>query len=239
MIANDGSKSVGAIVLLRVGTSLMICAFLLSLFTAALVGAAPSRQEISDAATEYCKKYDTSGGDWEDVTGCRSGFKDSTACAAMAGQPYEAACRDGASSGTQFVASQSGSGGQNPGQNGQTGQSGQSNTNGAGQCGNARFLSFPTWWRGLTLSSDCSLELDGMAPEKLFSIIAANIAEIIIQLVGYASVVFIIIGGFKYMISTGDPSGMAGARKTILNAVIGLLLSILSVGIVNIVFSRL
>lgn len=115
--------------------------------------------------------------------------------------------------------------------------------NAASTCNpSSRFLTFPTWWRGIELDTDptkCSLKIENIPPERLVSIIAANIAEIIIQLVGYASVIFIIVGGFKYITSTGSSDGTASARKTIQNAVIGLLLSILSVGIVNIVFSRL
>lgn len=111
----------------------------------------------------------------------------------------------------------------------------------AGSCNfNGRFLTFPTWWRGIpTDTATCSLNMESIPPERLVSIIAANIAEVIIQLVGYASAIFIIVGGFKYITSSGSPDGMTSARKTIQNAVIGLLISILSVGIVNIVFSRL
>lgn len=113
--------------------------------------------------------------------------------------------------------------------------------NAAGTCNfNSRFLTFPTWWRGIpTDTGTCSLKMEDIPPERLVSIIAANIAEVIIQLVGYASAIFIIVGGFKYITSSGSPDGMTSARKTIQNAVIGLLVSILSVGIVNIVFSRL
>ena len=47
------------------------------------------------------------------------------------------------------------------------------------------------------------------------------------------AVAFIIYGGYKYMISAGSPDGMTGAKKTIMNAVIGLVLSIAAVAIVR------
>jgi hypothetical protein len=57
----------------------------------------------------------------------------------------------------------------------------------------------------------------------------------ILQLVGYIAVGFIIFGGYKYMISAGSPDGMVKARKTITNAIIGLVISIFSVAIVKII----
>lgn len=100
-----------------------------------------------------------------------------------------------------------------------------------------RLLTFPAWYRGI-LNSDC----DVMAPTDakggltgfIWTIIL-NVTEMLIQLVAYVSVGFIIAGGFKYMTSTGTPDGMVRARKTVTNAVIGLVISIFSVAIVNLV----
>lgn len=99
-----------------------------------------------------------------------------------------------------------------------------------------RILTIPAWYNGLTDGS-CNLQ----NPNSVGGIsnfiwrIALNIVEMILQIVGYITVGFIIFGGYKYMISTGSPDGMVKARKTITNAVIGLLISIFSVAIVNLV----
>ncbi|MDB5186548.1 MAG: hypothetical protein JWM07_20 [Candidatus Saccharibacteria bacterium] len=99
-----------------------------------------------------------------------------------------------------------------------------------------RLLTLPPWYRGLT-KADCDL----MSPTDVGGIsnyiwtIALNIVEMILQIVGYISVAFIIFGGFKYMTSAGSPDGMVKARKTITNAIVGLLISIFSVAIVNLV----
>lgn len=69
------------------------------------------------------------------------------------------------------------------------------------------------------------------------TVIALNIVSMLLYAVGYVSLGFIIFGGFKYMTSGDNSSGTAAARKTILNAVIGLVLSIMSVGIVKFVAS--
>lgn len=99
-----------------------------------------------------------------------------------------------------------------------------------------RFLTFPTWYRGLTDGS-CNFQALSGANGLRDTIwkIALNIVEIILQLVGYVSVGFIIYGGFRYLTSAGSPDGNAKSRKTIINAIIGLVISIFSVGIVNVV----
>ena len=50
---------------------------------------------------------------------------------------------------------------------------------------------------------------------------------------------FIIKGGFNYMLSAGSTDGMAGAKKTITNAVIGLVIVLLSAAIINTIASIL
>jgi hypothetical protein len=100
-----------------------------------------------------------------------------------------------------------------------------------------RILTIPAWYNGLAEGANCDL----VSPDKVGGIsnyiwlIALNVVEIILQLVGYIAVGFIIFGGYKYMISAGSPDGMVKARKTITNAVVGLLISIFSVAIVNVI----
>ena len=100
-----------------------------------------------------------------------------------------------------------------------------------------RLLTFPAWYRGI-LNSDCDIMAPTDAKGGLTGFvwtIILNVTEMLIQLVAYTSIAFIIVGGFKFMTSTGTPDGMAKARKTVTNAVIGLLISIFSVAIVNLV----
>lgn len=108
---------------------------------------------------------------------------------------------------------------------------------------------FPAWYDGLVcpgdkggvmspgdeyLGKDTSSRLG-----KWTTIIAMNIVTMILYVVGYVSLAFIIYGGFKYMTSGDSSSGTLAARKTITNAVIGLVLSIMSVAIVTFVASRI
>jgi len=58
-----------------------------------------------------------------------------------------------------------------------------------------------------------------------------NIANTLIFIVGAVSVIMIIIGGFRYVISNGDQKNITAAKDTILYAVIGLLVAIASYAI--------
>ena len=63
--------------------------------------------------------------------------------------------------------------------------------------------------------------------------ILTNILNSIILISGLIAVIFIIIGGVKYMTSTGDAGKIKHAKDTILYAVIGLVICVLAFIIVN------
>lgn len=107
---------------------------------------------------------------------------------------------------------------------------------------NQRLLTLPTWYNGLVENeTTCAIKApvgeNGL--RDFIWTIALNITEMILQIVGFIAVGFIIFGGYKYMISAGSPDGMVKARKTIMNAVVGLLISIFSVALVNVVSGAL
>ncbi len=105
---------------------------------------------------------------------------------------------------------------------------------------------FPAWYDGLYCNNgnivspgDPSLgENSGQRFGTWLSIIAMNIVRMLLYVVGYASLIFIIWGGFKYMTQGDNSSGTVAARKTIQNAIIGLVLSIMSISIVTFIVSR-
>jgi hypothetical protein len=101
---------------------------------------------------------------------------------------------------------------------------------------NDTLLTFPAWFKGLTDGS-CNIkspDAAGGLPTFIWTI-ALNVIEIMLQAVGYLAAGFIIRGGFKYMTSVGDAGEMAKAKKIIMDAVIGLIISIMSVAIVNLI----
>ncbi len=104
---------------------------------------------------------------------------------------------------------------------------------------NDKLLTFPAWYRGL-VDGSCEILPVGnakgaMRVDKFIAKVALNVVEIILQLVAYGTVVFLIKGGFDYMLSQGDANSMTGAKNTILNAVVGLVISLMAVAIVRII----
>lgn len=107
-----------------------------------------------------------------------------------------------------------------------------------------RFLTFPAWYRGLT-DGDCNVSVEAVAAGKsveeggklavFVQILAINIVEILLNVVAYVCIAYIIVGGFKYITSAGSPDGNEKGRKTIINALVGLVISIISIGLINLI----
>lgn len=108
-------------------------------------------------------------------------------------------------------------------------------------CGGQYFLTFPAWYQGV-VDANCEVISPSAHPGGFSGFIwtiVLNIVEMILNLVGYAAVAYLIWGGYRYMISAGSSDGMAAAKKTITNAVIGLVISVAAVAIVRAVSSGL
>jgi len=101
------------------------------------------------------------------------------------------------------------------------------------------FLGLPTWYKYLDYSYEeaqydesgdvevvpASCEVNVNFPEDIGKIILALI-EILLYLGGIIAMVIMLVGGFKYMTSQGNPDATKSARNTIQNAFIGLVISI-------------
>mgnify|MGYP006914178085 FL=1 len=109
---------------------------------------------------------------------------------------------------------------------------------GGSSCG-GRFLTFPAWYSGLVDPSTCDLLQPGKgsapAIQGYIMRIVLNVIEILLQVVAYVTAGYIIYGGFKYLTSPSDSNKVAAARKTIQNALIGLIISFLSIAIVTLI----
>ena len=64
-----------------------------------------------------------------------------------------------------------------------------------------------------------------------------GITNTILYIVGVISVIMLIFGGIKYALSAGDSKKVTDAKNTILYAIIGLIITILSYSIVNFVLN--
>lgn len=68
--------------------------------------------------------------------------------------------------------------------------------------------------------------------------IAKTIADTLLFILGIVSVIMIIIGGFRYVLSAGDAAAIKSAKNTVFYAVIGLAIALLSFTIVNFVIGK-
>lgn len=66
-----------------------------------------------------------------------------------------------------------------------------------------------------------------------------TVANTLVFLVGAVSVIFLIIGGLRYVISQGDSKNVTAAKDTILYAVIGIVVAVVSFALVSFVIQAL
>ncbi len=104
---------------------------------------------------------------------------------------------------------------------------------------NPTFLGIPAWYRGLTTGSECTVMSPNQAggPEAFIVKIALNILQMAMVIVSYIAVFFILYGGFIFMTNGHNPSGVENGRKTVLNATIGLAITLTATTILNFLFT--
>lgn len=66
-----------------------------------------------------------------------------------------------------------------------------------------------------------------------------RITNTLIFLVGAIAVIMLIIGGIRYTVSGGDQNAVAGAKNTILYAIVGIIVSFLAFAIVNFILNSI
>lgn len=78
-------------------------------------------------------------------------------------------------------------------------------------------------------------------PDELFGDrgIFTTIINVMLYIIGAVSVLMLVYGGIRYTISGGDTSAVTAAKNTILYAVIGIVVALMSFAIVNFVVNRI
>ncbi len=73
------------------------------------------------------------------------------------------------------------------------------------------------------------------AADSIFS----KVANVLIFIIGAVAVIMLIIGGLRYVLSSGNSSAVEGAKNTILYAIIGIVVASLAFAAVNFVVGKL
>lgn len=92
----------------------------------------------------------------------------------------------------------------------------------------------PTWYKYLDgyrdpITNACSpLYRQNFSFRELNSLAGIGLAiiEILLRLVAVTAVVWMVYGGFQYLISQGEPDRTKAAKDTVLNAIIGLIIAV-------------
>ncbi|MDO8335755.1 MAG: hypothetical protein Q7T74_03170 [Candidatus Saccharibacteria bacterium] len=64
-----------------------------------------------------------------------------------------------------------------------------------------------------------------------------TITNVMLFIIGAISVIMLILGGIKYVVSGGDSSAVTSAKNTILYAVVGIIVALLAYALVNFVLT--
>ncbi len=80
---------------------------------------------------------------------------------------------------------------------------------------------------------------EGVSEAGLFEVggLFQTVTNVLLFLIGAVSVIMLIIGGFRYVLSNGDSSQITAAKNTILYAVIGIIVALLAYAIVGFIIS--
>lgn len=110
----------------------------------------------------------------------------------------------------------------------------------AAGCADTTLFGIPAWHNGLPKTgggtAGCQVNAPGRGPNDLTVFvwtIALNIVQAFFVIAGYAAMLFVVLGGFRYITSTGQSDKMASAKKSITNAVIGLIIALLAAAAVG------
>jgi ABC-type Fe3+ transport system permease subunit len=106
-------------------------------------------------------------------------------------------------------------------------------------CAGGSFLGFPKWYKyldGYTVQGTaCAPQIKQIS--DIWLIVAAFV-EILLRIGAILAVIFVIYGGIQYITSQGEPAKTNQARQTVVNALIGLVISIGATTLVTFVAGR-
>jgi hypothetical protein len=114
------------------------------------------------------------------------------------------------------------------------------------ECTNG-FLGLKPWYHYLELDSNCDIKDFNFFPpngddpliKSDVPLVLLAVIDDLLRIAGLVAVAFVIIGAINYITSQGNPEDTAKAQSTIVNALIGLAISIVAVAFVSFIGSKL
>ncbi len=117
---------------------------------------------------------------------------------------------------------------------------------GAAECNSNGFFGLVPWYHYINDKahfSGCDLNTFTLLPRGGKSsdvpLVLLAVVDDLLRIAGIVAVAFVMIGAFKYVASQGNPEDTASAQSTIINALIGLVISIVAVAFVSFLGNQL
>lgn len=93
--------------------------------------------------------------------------------------------------------------------------------------------------KGIAVGAGCARP--EQAPSELFGPqgVFVTVTNILLFVIGAIAVIMLIIGGIRYVVSSGDQTAVTNAKNTILYAIIGIIVAFLAYAAVNFISTQL
>jgi len=123
----------------------------------------------------------------------------------------------------------------------------------ATSCANKSFFGIPAWYKYLVSGSNPIMTLNsvtnaceltrindpGVGWTTVIMLIALAIIDMLLRVAGLVAFGFILYGGARYITSTGLPDKTKEAQEAIINAIIGLAITVIAIAAVSFIGHRL
>jgi hypothetical protein len=113
-------------------------------------------------------------------------------------------------------------------------------------CGSQNFFNFPTWYKYLAAAGKMRVnsatnrcEVISTLQVQDLSLIALALVDIGLRVASLAAVGYVVYGGIQFVVAQGETDKTRKARQTIINALIGMTIALISVGLVAFVGARI
>jgi hypothetical protein len=102
------------------------------------------------------------------------------------------------------------------------------------------FFGLPVWYKylpddGADMFGSCNLKIDNITQ---YALIGLALVEVLLRIGGIVAFGYIVWGGLQMVLSQGEPDKRVKAISTITNAVIGLVITLLAVGILSFIAGK-
>lgn len=113
----------------------------------------------------------------------------------------------------------------------------------AASCDNTTFLGLRPWWYYLDVTYPCDIKKFTILPSSGnpsdLPLVALALVDDLLRISALVAIAFIIVGSVRMITSSGNPEQTASAQSTVINALIGLAIAIVSVAFVGFVGRQL